>query len=148
MNSRIPIIPLLVFFIVSACSPSASIDELEYGPLTKDLIEIVENDAEIKSLLEASLAKAKEINPDKVTNPAQSIEEYYEFISWAEKAMPWDLRENPGSMGLQYDILASLGYFYFLNDQKRQNDTESQYHFPAYLTKSDHVYKKIFPTTF
>jgi phosphatidylserine decarboxylase precursor len=108
---------LLVTAFHSSCGTDKSGKKANYGEKTIELIEIVENYPKIKSMLIASIKKAKEINPDKNTNPVQSLEEYYEFISRAEMSMPWNLiniRENPK---LYDDIIQSICYFYFLNDQ-------------------------------
>ncbi len=88
----------------------------EYGKATEELIAMVESNPELKLMLNASIEKASQINSDKNTNPAQSLEEYYEFISWAEKSMPWQFLDGE-SPSLTTDILQSLVYFYFLNDQ-------------------------------
>ncbi len=68
-------------------------------------------------MLEESIEKAKEINPDKTTNPAQTLEEYYDYIDWAAKAMPWNISKNVDSDSLYTKIDQSLNYFYFINDQ-------------------------------
>ena len=81
------VLTLLTIIGVFSCeSPQKTI---EYGEATKELIVLLDNDPKLKSLLVSSLEKAKEINPDKNTNPAQNLEEYYRFVTWAEKTMPW-----------------------------------------------------------
>lgn len=89
----------------------------EYGPKTKELISIVENNPEIKSLLVKSIAQAKLINPDVNTNPAQTLEEYYQFVTWAETCMPWSILPKTPYSSLYDKIDQSLNYFYFINDQ-------------------------------
>jgi len=108
---------LFVAAFYSSCNTNNSSKKADYGEKTIDLIEIVENNPEIKSMLIASLEKAKEINPDKSTNPVQNLEEYYEFTSWAEESMPWSLLKNKEYSKLYDNIMQSLIYFYFLNDQ-------------------------------
>ena len=78
---------------------------------------MVEHNAELKALLVKSIEKAKEINPDRQTNPAQSLEEYYDFIDWAAKAMPWSILQDSEHPKLYEQIDQSLDYFYFINDQ-------------------------------
>jgi phosphatidylserine decarboxylase precursor len=39
--------------------------------------------------VEESISKAKEINPDKATNPAQSLNEFYQFLEISLTRMPW-----------------------------------------------------------
>ncbi len=88
-----------------------------YSQKTLELKAIVENNVEIKSLLEKSIEQAKQINSDKKTNPAQTLEEYYKFITWAEKAMPWNFIDCNEISYLYDKIDQSLCYFYFINDQ-------------------------------
>lgn len=60
----------------------------------KKLKEILEGNKEIKALVEKSIAKAKEINPDKDTNPAQTLDEYYDFIEASLTRMPWNILDK------------------------------------------------------
>lgn len=86
---------------------------------TQQLMSMVNHDANLKSLLEKSIAQAAQINPDKHTNPAQSLDEYYDYIDWASTALPWTILPNQDEQELSlYDrIDQSLDYFYFINDQ-------------------------------
>ena len=78
---------------------------------------MVEHNALLKSLLIKSISKAKEENPDKKTNPVQSLDEYYAYIEWSLKALPWEnyKRNAPGKIYEKID--QNLNYFYFLNDR-------------------------------
>jgi len=89
----------------------------EHEPITMELISILDENEDVKAMLERSIKKAKEINPDKKTNPAQSLEEYYDYVDWAAKAMPWNISKNVEAEGLYEKIDQSLNYFYFINDQ-------------------------------
>lgn len=71
-------------------------DHSNYNETTQELIRIVEKDSRIKALLEEAIEKGKQINPDKNTNPAQSLEEYYAFVDHSQTAMPWDVILCPG----------------------------------------------------
>lgn len=107
---------LIMTFPVS-CDTAQSTKKPEYGQRTLEIIGIVENDPNIKSLLIASIEQAKKINPDKNSNPAQTLEEYYDFIAFAEKAMPWTLLPKMDYPELYQRMDQSLCYFYFINDQ-------------------------------
>src|SRR5262249_58580713 len=61
------------------------------GPATLELKRLVATNPEIKRLLVASIERAKKINPDPLTNPAQSLEQYYHLVAWAERAIPGSL---------------------------------------------------------
>jgi phosphatidylserine decarboxylase precursor len=109
-----------ILFIISfyiSCKNYKSDEKKNYGEKTLELKKIVENNPNIKSLLIESIEKAKQINPDTNTNPAQTLEQYYEFVSWAEKAMPWSLLKNIGYPKLYDKIDQSLSYFFSINDQ-------------------------------
>lgn len=88
-----------------------------HEPATEALITMMEHDAELKALLVESIAAASKANPDRRTNPAQTLEEYYGFIDWAAKAMPWSILPELPQSGLYEKIDQSLDYFYFVNDQ-------------------------------
>ena len=91
--------------------------EVEYGKATKQLITILESDPALKSMLESSLLQAKEINPDKNTNPAQTLEDYYHFITWTETTMPWAIIKKEEYHEIFDNIVQGLCAFYFLIDQ-------------------------------
>lgn len=88
-----------------------------HEPATQRLITIVEHDARLKELLVESIEAARKTNPDKRTNPAQSLEGYYSFVDWATKAMPWSILPDQPYPKLYEKIDQSLDYFYFVNDQ-------------------------------
>jgi len=110
---------LLLAFAISvvafSCAPPK--EEVNYGKATKELKAMVESDPELKSLLQASLEKAKEINPDRNTNPAQNLEEYYQLTSWAETSMPWAIVKKEEYPEIFDHIFQGFCTFYFLIDQ-------------------------------
>lgn len=110
---------LAVMLIVSGsgCS-SANVPEPQpYGHAATDLIRLVDSNPELKSMLEKSIASAKKQNPDKTTNPAQTLEEYYDFIDRATTSMPWNVISQPEGTDLFTSIDQSLNYLFFINDQ-------------------------------
>ena len=105
--------------------------------ITNELIKMVENDDSLKNMLIQSIAIAKKINPDKKTNPAQTLEEYYDFVDWAAKALPWTIERDSSYTSLYDQIDQSGDYFYFINDQplpelknKGYYNNSLQYHEP------------------
>lgn len=108
---------ILAIGILTSCVNENSEEKKEYGPATKELIDIVENNPEVRSMVIASIDKASQINPDKDTNPVQSLEEYYDFVSYTETAMPWTLITKDYNPEIYDDTFQSLCYFYFLLDQ-------------------------------
>ena len=55
------------------------------------LKKILDGNKNLKFLVEKSISKAKEINPDKATNPAQTLDEYYDFLESSLTKMPWKI---------------------------------------------------------
>ena len=94
-----------------ACVPK----EKNYNETTKELVQLVESNPELKSLLVKAIEKGKAINPDKSTNPAQSLEEYYDFVDYSQKGMPWDVIFCPGQPTIFGRMYQALCYCYFIN---------------------------------
>lgn len=90
--------------------------EKTYSASTRELITLVNSDAQLKSLLEKAIAKGVEINPDRETNPAQTLSEYYDFVEWAAHAMPWTVINQPEGTDIFTRIDQSLNLFFFIND--------------------------------
>jgi phosphatidylserine decarboxylase precursor len=105
----------LIFLSIVSCD--APKKEVEYGEATKELIALVESNPELKSMLQSSLTKAKEINSNSHMNPAQTLEEYYEFVSWTETTMPWAIVKKEAYPEIFDQIFQGFGAFYFLIDQ-------------------------------
>lgn len=101
----------------------------KHEQITEELIAILEENKGLKELLEKSIEKAKEINPDKVTNPAQSLEEYYEFLDWAAKPMPWNIIKDAEYPTIFESVDQGLDYFYFILDQPLEELEEKGYYF-------------------
>ena len=89
----------------------------ERKQVTKDFISLLEGDEELKSLMEKSIELAKKTNPDRKTNPVQSLDEYYDFLDWTATCLPWDILEGQDVSNLYSCIDQSLDYFYYLLDQ-------------------------------
>ena len=90
--------------------------EKSYSASTRELITLVNSNAQLKSLLEKAIAKGAEINPDRATNPAQTLSEYYDFVEWAAHAMPWTVISQPEGTDIFTRIDQSLNLFFFIND--------------------------------
>jgi phosphatidylserine decarboxylase len=72
---------------------------------------------ELKSLLIKSIDIARVENPDRGTNPAQTLDEFYGFIDWATFALPWNILKGQSYPLLYEQIDQSLDYFYFAIDR-------------------------------
>ncbi len=110
------VLNVLVYPSINCVYAAESIKK--HAPDTEALITIVEHNANIKRMLVQSIKQAKQINPDRETNPAQTLEEYYEFIDWATTAMPFNILPSAGRSPKLYESIdQSLDYFYFVIDQ-------------------------------
>ncbi len=114
---RLSAILALILAITSCASVAALADQAKHQPITEQLITMVEHDDGLKQMLEESIALAKGINPDPVTNPAQTLEGYYLYVDWASLAMPWNILSNLPYTKLYEQIDQSIDYMYFINDQ-------------------------------
>jgi len=121
---------MFIFSVVhTSCKRDDSSNNPDYGEKTLELISIVDNNPTIESLLIKSIEQARVVNPDKNTNPAQTLEEYYEFVTWAETCMPWSILPKTPYSSLYDKIDQSLDYFYFINDQPlAELEGEDLYH--------------------
>ncbi|MEE9361383.1 MAG: hypothetical protein V3U92_02160 [Cellulophaga sp.] len=151
MKKHYTILFLLFIVLQFSCKHDNKHDNSKYSSKSLELIKIVNSNPEIKSMLLASIEKAKQISPDKKTNPAQNLEEYYEFVSWSENAMPWQFLELDYANTLYDKIDQSLCYFFFINDQpideleeKGYFNNSLQYHEPykSWLTSFNKTYGK------
>ena len=130
-------LPYVLFLSFNAFGQDDKSAQTQHALTTQQLITMVEHNSALKSMLIESIEKAKKINPDKVTNPAQTLEEYYAFIDWAAKALPWSILPDAPYAKLYDQIDQSLDYFYFINDQplpelknKGYYNNSLQYHEP------------------
>ena len=87
-----------------------------HKPITQELINLVEKNPEIESMLKASIAEAKKINPDPKTNPVQSLSDYYNYIDRASERIPGQVQviEIPSALTLRDQLTQDLDYFWFL----------------------------------
>ncbi len=108
---------LLALILVMTSCFMALADTAPHQPITRELITMVEHNDSLKQMLIKSIGQAKQINPDPVTNPAQTLEDYYLYIDWASLAMPWNISSELPYTKLYEQIDQSLDYMYYLNDQ-------------------------------
>ena len=86
---------------------------------------------DIQGLVEQSIAQAAAINPDRETNPVQSLEELYDFLDYTVICMPWNImpEEQYGSFATKCD--QSILYVYWLLDQPLQELENSELFYPS-----------------
>lgn len=99
----------------ASCKNKESV-QAKHEPWTQELIDALEKDTAAKALLIKSIEIAKAINPDPATNPAQSLELYYDYLDWSTKCLPWSIIPQPVGRKLYDQIDQSVDYFYFVLD--------------------------------
>jgi len=87
------------------------------GPATLELKHLVATNPELKRLLIASIERAKQVNPDRLTNPAQTLDQFFEFIAWTERGIPSKLISARPDATLYQRMDQSLCYLFFIVDQ-------------------------------
>jgi phosphatidylserine decarboxylase len=143
MKSKRFLTGLVSIFTLSAClclnafGQGKETARIRHEAITAQMITMVEHNAALKKMLVDSIESAKRQNPDPLMNPAQTLEEYYAFMDWAAKAMPWSILQNTPYSSLYDQIDQSLDYFYYINDQplaalkdKGYYNNSLQYHEP------------------
>lgn len=103
----------------------------KYSTTTCELIDLVSSGAELKGLLVKSIAKAKAVNPDRDTNPAQSLEEFFDFIEWSLTTLPRFILKLPQGSSLYDHMDQGVDYLYFLVDQPLEELEGKGYYFPS-----------------
>ncbi len=102
---------------------------------TRSLMRICNTNPEVKRLLSHAIAQAAEINPDRDYNPAQTLEEFYDFIDWNVRQLPWDvmIKQAPDDYGrsLYGRTDQGVGYFWFVVDQPLEELEDRGYFYPT-----------------
>ena len=125
---------LLLGFLLVVFSLSAQAAASHHPPHSKPAVAMMrclESDPELMALMEKSIAKAKAINPDRNTNPVQSIPELYAFLDWAATCMPWNVLKDASYPTLYGHIDQSVDYFWFLIDQPLEELEGRGYYYPT-----------------
>lgn len=71
-------------------------------------------DAELMSELEQTIAEHRTSNPDRKTNPVQSVEELEQYARHFQTSLPWQGLDLGEELSLFRRIDQSIGYFYFI----------------------------------
>ena len=89
----------------------------KYSATVQHLVTALDENPDVKQMVVKSIAAAKEINPNKVTNPAQTLEEYYDFLDWTLTRMPWAFFPEDLFKGFAEKTDQSILYPYWILDQ-------------------------------
>ncbi|MEJ2218394.1 MAG: hypothetical protein P8099_17460, partial [Gemmatimonadota bacterium] len=112
---------VLPVLIVSACSggrgQGAPVDTQQgEATATRALREKFRNDPALEAMLAKSIALAAALNPDTVSNPVQSVDQFLAYTKRAETSLPWDLVQGDPATPVD-NIFAAFTAFYFVLDQ-------------------------------
>ncbi len=124
------VVCLLVFAAAGFAEPVPEVD-LPRAEATLSMMNYLESDPELMAMMEKSIAAAAEINPDRATNPVQSVEELYDYIDWAVTCMPWNVLTDAEYPSLYGHIDQSVCYFWFLVDQPLPELEGKGYYYPS-----------------
>ena len=123
---------LLLMIIIMTVSCTTVKAEKERADITKDFIAIMDSDPELKALMEKSIEKGVAVNPDRKTNPVQSLDEFYDYLDWCAVCMPWEMIDVTETYPSIYDqIDQSLIYFYYYLDQPLKELEDRGYYYPT-----------------
>lgn len=101
--------------------------------ITKELMALLDADPSLKALLERSIAAAAAANPNTDTNPAQTLEEYFDFVDRVSTAMPWEVNPSRRYSSLYWRIDQGMGCFYFISDQPLEELEGLGYYHPSLM---------------
>ena len=104
---------------------------MKHEKITEKFIKMVESDSELKRLLEKNLEIGRKINPDKAYNPAQSLDELYDFLDWSVKCMPWEVLKGVSYNSLYLRLDQTTGYFWYIFDQPLEELKGRGYYYPT-----------------
>lgn len=107
----------------------------QHTEAVRDLMRICNENAEVRQLLEHAISQAASINPDRRYNPAQTLEEFYDFVDWSVRQLPWEvmLTASPTNYGqsLYGRTDQGVGYFWFVVDQPLEELKDRGYYYPT-----------------
>ena len=103
----------------------------EHAECTLAMMEYLEGNPELKALMEKSIRKSHEVNPDPNTNPVNSVDELYDFLDWAVTCMPWNVLTGVSYPTLYNSIDQSIDYIWFLLDQPLEELEGKGYYYPT-----------------
>ena len=123
---------MLVFSTLTAQAAAPALEpDLPRSEATQSMMEYLESDPELMAMMEESIRKAHEINPDPTTNPVDSVEEFYDFLDWAVTCMPWNVLSESSYPSLYDHIDQSVCYIWFLLDQPLPELEGKGYYYPS-----------------
>ena len=134
LHSFLALIAVLML-LVSCAKDTPPEPEKQHTAAVTELISLMDANPSVKALLEKSISQAASINPDRRYNPAQSLDEFYEFVDWNIRQLPWEvmITASPTEYGqsLYGRTDQGVGYFWFIADQPLDELKGRGYYYPT-----------------
>jgi len=123
--------------MLTACHDDA--DELPADGAHTEAVVALQNicneNAEVKRLLEHAIAQAATVNPDRNYNPAQTLDEFYDFVDRNVRCLPWDVMPTASPTAYGQSLYGrtdqGIGYFWFVVDQPLEELKGRGYYYPT-----------------
>ena len=93
--------------------------------------EAMNRNPDIRELVEKSIAQASIINPDRKTNPVQSLNELYDFLDYTVTCMPWNIMPEERYNNFATKCDQSILYVYWLLDQPLEELKDKELFYPS-----------------
>ena len=114
----------------SAPPPSVS-TAAERPKVSASFKEVMNRNPDIRGLVEKSIAQASIINPDRKTNPVQSLNELYDFLDYTVTCMPWNIMPEERYNNFATKCDQSILYVYWLLDQPLEELEDKDLFYPS-----------------
>lgn len=105
----------------------------KHEPITRELITYLNEDPELRELLDMSIAKGSIINPDEDTNPIRKAEDYFDLIDRCVKGLPWTFTPSKKYSSLYMRIDQSMGIMYYVLEQPLDKLKGRGYYHPSLI---------------
>lgn len=93
--------------------------------------EVMNQNPDIRVLVEKSIARAAIINPNRKTNPVQSLNELYDFLDYTVTCMPWNIMPEERYNNFATKCDQSILYVYWLLDQPLEELEDKDLFYPS-----------------
>lgn len=92
---------------------------------------VMNQNPDIRVLVEKSIARASIVNPDRKTNPVQSLNELYDFLDYTVTCMPWNIMPEERYNNFATKCDQSILYVYWLLDQPLEELKDKDLFYPS-----------------
>ena len=107
----------------------------QHTEAVSELMRICNENREVRQLLERAIGQAASINPDRRYNPAQTLDEFYDFVDWNVRQLPWEVMTTASPTDYGQSLYGrtdqGVGYFWFVVDQPLDELKGRGYYYPT-----------------